>query len=551
MKLLHRDEVEEAGYEMPVTGLCARIDEFNLEALKFAGEWVLADDENLVVDGQRQNYLYLVITGEVGIYKRNEQGQSQHLASLGHGEAFGEMAFLSGGLASADAQASGECILWRLDHERLLEFIAENGAAGGQLCMNLASVLSGRLLDGNRKVMEIGKQLQFSLHKLQQTEKAGKVQAQAMRQMQGGVKATQFAFKGGATKKPAFGALGIAAAVLALLSTAGLVASLVMGGGGGEAVADAGLVEEVKKKRKDDLEFYEKVKKRLTAEKEVLKKEKAELAAEKQELVAKLSESMGKDNELSDLRAKLADVEGRLAAANARAPERPRPTLPSTPSPGNPVRPTPPAAPSANEEVLAWARNNSTMVFPLAVKGKKVITLQDRNRQVQIPVPVGNSLRATGFHPQAPGQIIVAQPNSDKFLALAAVSDTNFAEVIQPKYLAHQKKVSGMANPLLPKPKPPSRPTATAPQASRPSPTGIAGKPSAPAPTSLPGRPAVTVGRPQSPQKPANLLDNMAARPAPEKPKKPVDTSDHGAVCVCKDCRAKKLGKGGSLFPDL
>ena len=108
-----------------------------------------------------------------------------------------------------------------------------------------------------------------------------------------------------------------------------------------------------------------------------------------------------------------------------------------------------------------------------------------------------------------------------------------------------------MANPLLPKPKPPSRPTATAPQASRPSPTGIAGKPTAPAPSSLPGRPAVTVGRPQSPQKPANLLDNMVARPAPEKPKKPVDTSDHGAVCVCKDCRAKKLGKGGSLFPDL
>ena len=30
-----------------------------------------------------------------------------------------------------------------------------------------------------------------------------------------------------------------------------------------------------------------------------------------------------------------------------------------------------------------------------------------------------------------------------------------------------------------------------------------------------------------------------------------VDTSDHGANCVCKDCRAKKIGKGGSLFPDL
>ena len=37
------------------------------------------------------------------------------------------MAFLSGGVASADVQAV-ECILWRLDRERLIEFIGEHGA---------------------------------------------------------------------------------------------------------------------------------------------------------------------------------------------------------------------------------------------------------------------------------------------------------------------------------------------------------------------------------------------------------------------------------------
>ena len=40
------------------------------------------------------------------------------------------MAFLSGGVASASVQSIGECILWRLDHERLIEFIGEHGAAG-------------------------------------------------------------------------------------------------------------------------------------------------------------------------------------------------------------------------------------------------------------------------------------------------------------------------------------------------------------------------------------------------------------------------------------
>jgi hypothetical protein len=38
-------------------------------------------------------------------------------------------------------------------------------------------------------------------------------------------------------------------------------------------------------------------------------------------------------------------------------------------------------------------------------------------------------------------------------------------------------------------------------------------------------------------------------KPATKPSTKPVDTSDHGNSCVCKDCRKKK--KGGSLFPDL
>ncbi len=558
MKLLHREDVEEAGYDMPVTGLCANISEFDLEALKFAGEWVLADDENLVGDGQRQNYLYLVITGEVGIYKNNDQGQSQHLASLGPGEAFGEMAFLSGGVASADVQASAECILWRLDHERLLEFIAENGAAGGQLCMNLASVLSGRLLDGNRKVMDIGKQLQASLHKLQQTERAGKTQAQAMRQMQGKVKATQFAFKGGASKKPSFGVLGIAAAIVALLSTAGLVASLVMGGGGENMAGDSGLQEKVDKLEANE-EFYLGLKSRLESQNESLKSEKSKLSAEREGLVTQISESMGKDAKLSELQAKLAEVEGRLATASARPvapaglPERP-------PSVTTPARPSaPPETPSADAESLAWARSNSTMVFPLAVRGKKTITLQDRKQQVKIPVPVGGILRATRFHPTASTHLIVAQPNSDKFLATAAIADTNFAEAIQPRFLAHQKKVAGAANPLMPRPKT-SRPRPAAPTAARPDPasgsptSGRRTKPSADTPESAPGVPSVTVGRPQNPQKPANVLDSVASKPAtrpdPRKPAKDT-TKDHGANCVCKDCRVKKIGKGGSLFPDL
>ena len=111
MKLLYREDVEEAGYDLPAEGLCANIGEEEMSALKFGGEWVLARDEVLVSDGHEQQYLYMVVNGQVGIYKADDRGANQQIASLGTGAAFGEMAFLSGGVASATVQAIGECVL--------------------------------------------------------------------------------------------------------------------------------------------------------------------------------------------------------------------------------------------------------------------------------------------------------------------------------------------------------------------------------------------------------------------------------------------------------
>ena len=127
-----------------------------MKELRFGGEWILAEDETLVADGHEQRYLYLVVSGEVAITKINEQGKTQQIATLGTGAAFGEMAFLSGGVASANVQSIGETILWRMDHEQLLGFIGEHGVAGGQLCLNVASILSGRLVEGNKKSFGYG-----------------------------------------------------------------------------------------------------------------------------------------------------------------------------------------------------------------------------------------------------------------------------------------------------------------------------------------------------------------------------------------------------------
>ena len=75
MKLLHREDVLEAGYDLPTTGLCANIGDTEMQELRFGGEWILAEDETLVSDGHEQRYLYLLVSGEVAITKINDQGK--------------------------------------------------------------------------------------------------------------------------------------------------------------------------------------------------------------------------------------------------------------------------------------------------------------------------------------------------------------------------------------------------------------------------------------------------------------------------------------------
>ena len=550
MKLLHREDVIEAGYDLPNTGLCASIGEAELEELKFGGEWVLAENEVLVNDGHEQRYLYMLVSGEVAITKKNDQGNSQQIATLSVGAAFGEMAFLGGGVASADVQSLGECILWRIDHERMLEFIGSNGTAGGQLCLNVASILSGRLVEGNKKVVDMGKELQASLAHLQQAASAGTQKDQALKQMQGKVANMQNAFKGSAVQKSKSNWVAVAASTVALLSTIGLIVVLSSGDDSAQ-VASAGLADKVVKLEANE-EFYLGLKKKLEDENKELTKERKELSSKNEtlteELASKESRSM---SEMQELRDELSQTKRDLSEAKDDLVRAQRVT---------PVQPTPgPSAPvgtskSESEEILAWAKRNTTLIFPCAIKvTKQTVTLQDKAKLAKIPVSVGGALRAMSYHPSSPEYLVVAQPVGNKFLATLPITNSNFVEAVKPKYEKYAKGTGEvgiqMANPLAPRPKPEPavRLSSQLPSASQPANTS--------GPTSLNGQgdggaPKIAKGRPKGPQKSENVLDQLPAK-TPDGSKKQPDLSDHGANCVCKDCRVSKIGKGGSLFPDL
>ncbi|MEL0005600.1 MAG: cyclic nucleotide-binding domain-containing protein, partial [Opitutales bacterium] len=432
MKLLYREDVEEAGYDLPAEGLCANIGNEEMQALKFGGEWVLARDEVLVSDGHEQKYLYMVVNGQVGIYKGDASGKSQQIATLGEGAAFGEMAFLSGGVASASVQAIGECILWRMDHERLIEFIGQNGFAGGQLCLNVAGILSGRLVEGNHKVLQMGQELQESLLHLQSASAADQQKSAALKQMQGKVASMQNAFKGSAVKKSGMSPLAMVAFTLAGLSTAGMIALFVSIDDSAKEQA-VQLAEKVEKLEKNE-SFYLDLKKRLEGENNEMVEQTKSLILEKEDLEKQVSRS---DDDLKDLRDEIRTLERELSNAKDDIVRAQR---------AAPVRQVvqevakPEASASYIKSATEWAKTHVTLAFPsdIIIVGSS-ITLTDRSQKVKVPVKPGGELRAVRFHPTAPDYLVVAQKHSDKLLATIRISNSNFIESISPKYVSFMK----------------------------------------------------------------------------------------------------------------
>jgi hypothetical protein len=275
-------------------------------------------------------------------------------------------------------------------------------------------------------------------------------------------------------------------------------------------------------------EFYLGLKKKLEDENQILVDDSKALASEKEKLSGEISKSMEDIQALKDqLRAKdreLSEAKDDIVRAQRIKPE---------PSRQEKEASAPAISQSLVDQALAWSKTHTTLCFPIALKIKeKDITLQDAAQMVKIPVKVGRTVRAKGYHPQSSEFLVVAQENSDKFLATIRVSNSNFVDLIVPKFQAQSNINRGPVNPLLVAPR--KRAVSSLSTAS-----SIANSTLGASPASTP----VVKGKPTSAQQPENMLEMGSA--------KKVDTSDHGDNCVCKDCRVKKIGKGGSLFPDL
>jgi len=393
------------------------------------------------------------------------------------------------------------------------------------------------LVDGNRKVLDMGRELQESLLHLQSASDADQQKSEALKQMQSKVSNMQNAFKGSAVKKSGLSPLTLVAFALAGLSTLGMVGLFLSID---DSVAERAntLAKEVEKLEKNE-DFYLQLKKQLEGENAEMVQETSALRQDKENLKQEVADSAEEVDELKD---EIRSLERDLSRAKddiVRA-QRARPVETVVVDSGKPV-----VSQTFIDEVIKWAHKNSTIAFPVEVSVlNQSVTLMDSSQQVQVPVAPGGKLRATRFHPSAKDYLVVAQLNSDKLLATVKIDNTSLAESLAPKYTKYMNSRGNSVKNPYEKKNINNTPESYVQQLEVQT-TSTTGKlkPSDANSNTNGSTNSIIQSKALMPQKGENFLK------ATDPGSMSSSQNDHGTGCVCKDCRAKKIGKG-SLFPE-
>jgi CRP/FNR family transcriptional regulator, cyclic AMP receptor protein len=123
-----------------------------VEAILHRRTW--GADEAIVNEGDPGVGMYIIVTGEVKIAQRGDDGSMQDLASLGGGDFFGEQALLDESPRTASAIAVEPCKVIGFFRPDLLDLIESNPRLGLKIVMRLSQMISMRLRHTNRLLKE-------------------------------------------------------------------------------------------------------------------------------------------------------------------------------------------------------------------------------------------------------------------------------------------------------------------------------------------------------------------------------------------------------------
>ena len=123
--------------------------EFSREDVDMLSEYMhvyhAEPDQEIIREGEKGDYMMLIIRGEVDIYKTNLMGARQLMTSVGSGMTLGEMSMIDGEPRFATCIALKETTFGVLTRENMVQIILEKPSVGAKILIKLVTMLSQRL----------------------------------------------------------------------------------------------------------------------------------------------------------------------------------------------------------------------------------------------------------------------------------------------------------------------------------------------------------------------------------------------------------------------
>ena len=139
---------------LPASGITEHFSSEARAALAGYGEFISVEPgQNLVEEGSELNRLYILASGELSV-RRQGQHQEAELARLKPGDTFGEISVFDPGPTSAAVRPTQASVVWGISWPQLEFLMNNNHQLGGMFLVGLATILSRRMREMNRKYVD-------------------------------------------------------------------------------------------------------------------------------------------------------------------------------------------------------------------------------------------------------------------------------------------------------------------------------------------------------------------------------------------------------------
>jgi len=103
------------------------------------------EGDHLIFEGAPVEHIFCLLSGKVGVYKKDKEGKKVLIASLGKGFIFGEISFLDQGPASATVKAGLPFQALTINQEGLHRLLESQPKLGYKILRAMARLTSLRL----------------------------------------------------------------------------------------------------------------------------------------------------------------------------------------------------------------------------------------------------------------------------------------------------------------------------------------------------------------------------------------------------------------------